>query len=125
MSLAYGILADAVLILHLGFILFVLLGGLMLRRWPWIPWLHLPAVGWAAFIELSHAICPLTPLENALRAAAGKTPYGGGFIEHYLTQLIYPTGLTPAIQTGLGLALLALNGWLYGRWWLGRRDPPR
>lgn len=117
----FGLLADGVLVLHLGFILFVVLGGALLPRWPWLLWLHLPAVVWAAFIELSGGICPLTPLENALRVAAGNRGYGEGFIEHYLTALIYPRGLTREIQTALGLGVVVLNGWFYGRWWWKRR----
>ncbi len=120
MSLFLGLLADGVLVLHLGFILFLVLGGALLPRWPWLPWLHLPAVAWGAYIELSGAICPLTPLENELRWAAGGSTYAVGFLEHYLTALIYPTGLTRDIQIGLGLLVVALNAWFYSRWWRWR-----
>lgn len=101
--------ADAVMLLHLGFILFVLLGGLLVLRWPRLAWLHLPAVAWGMAVEFLHLYCPLTPLENHFRQAAGELGYGGGFIEHYLIPLIYPASLTEAIQIGLGLAVLAIN----------------
>jgi len=105
----YRLAADAVVLLHLGFILFVLLGGLLVLRWPRLAWLHLPAAGWGMAVEFLHLYCPLTPLENHFRLAAGEQGYSGGFIEHYLIPLIYPTGLTEAIQIVLGLAVLAIN----------------
>ncbi|MCJ1887758.1 DUF2784 domain-containing protein [Pseudomonas sp. LA21] len=101
--------ADAVVLLHLGFILFVLLGGLLVLRWPRLAWLHLPAAAWGMAVEFLHLYCPLTPLENHFRQAAGDLGYDGGFIEHYLIPLIYPAGLTEAIQIGLGLVVLAIN----------------
>ncbi|WP_207885394.1 DUF2784 domain-containing protein [Pseudomonas sp. 30_B] len=101
--------ADAVVLLHLGFILFVLLGGLLVLRWPRLAWLHLPAAAWGMAVEFLHLYCPLTPLENHFRQAAGELGYDGGFIEHYLLPLIYPAGLTEAIQIGLGLVVLAIN----------------
>ena len=91
--MGYRLLADAVLIVHLAFIAFVVLGGLLVLRWPRIAWLHLPAVAWGAWIEFSGGICPLTPLEVGLRARGGEAAYSGGFIEHYVTGLIYPEGL--------------------------------
>ena len=101
--------ADAVLVIHLAFITFVLVGGvLVLRRGIWAA-LHLPAVAWGAFAELSATICPLTPLENSLRRSAGVAGYDGGFIEHYLIPLIYPAGLTPRVQVVLGVIVLAIN----------------
>lgn len=104
----YRLAADAVLLLHLGFIVFVLLGGLLALRWRRAPLLHLPAVAWGVYIELSGGLCPLTPLENRLRALAGQAGFDGGFIEHYLIPLIYPAGLTRDTQLVLaGVALFA------------------
>ena len=111
----YGLLADAVLVLHLAFILFVLCGALLVWRWPRVAWLHLPAVAWGVLLEWFGWLCPLTPLEVTLRRLAGKEGYTGGFIEHYLVPLIYPPGLTPAIQTAIGVGVLILNVALYGR----------
>jgi hypothetical protein len=108
--------ADALVLLHLAFILFVLCGGLLLLRWPRLAWLHLPAVAWGATVELFHLLCPLTPWENQLRRAAGQAGYDGGFVEHYLIPLIYPAGLTPQIQLWLGGVVLLVNGVVYG--WL-------
>jgi len=112
--------ADALVLVHLGFILFVLLGGLLALRWPRLIWLHLPAVAWGIVVECLHLGCPLTPWENQLRRMAGQAGYDGGFIEHYLIPLIYPAGLTPAIQLWLGAIVVLVNAavyaWLIGRW---------
>lgn len=105
----YPLLADAVLLFHLAFILFVVFGALLLRRFPRLIWLHLPAVIWAGLIELIGLVCPLTPLENHLRRLGGETGYSGGFIEHYLLPIIYPPGLTREMQVGLGIAVLVIN----------------
>ncbi|MDT4814947.1 hypothetical protein FQZ97_479660 [compost metagenome] len=110
----YKIAADAVLLLHLAFILFVVVGGLLVLQWPRLALLHLPAVAWGATVEFLHLVCPLTPLENRLRLAAGEQGYSGGFIEHYLVPLIYPAGLTPGIQLWLGTLVLLLNLVPYG-----------
>jgi hypothetical protein len=112
--------ADAVLLLHLAFILFALLGAALVAWRGWIAWLHLPVLGWGVFIELSHGICPLTPLENSLRRAAGAAGYEGGFIEHYLMPLIYPPGLTATQQVWLAGVLVAVNVVLYG-WALSKK----
>ncbi|WP_296272421.1 DUF2784 domain-containing protein [Pseudomonas sp. UBA6323] len=121
----WRIAADALVLVHLGFILFVLLGGLLLLRWPRLLWLHLPAVAWGIVVECLHLGCPLTPWENQLRRAAGQAGYEGGFIEHYLIPLIYPAGLTPQIQLWLGaivvLVNLAVYAWLIWRWRSGPR----
>jgi hypothetical protein len=112
-------MADALLLLHGGFVLFVVAGGLLVLRWPWLAWLHLPAALWGAVIEFAGFVCPLTPLENAWRRAAGVTGYEGGFIEHYVTSVLYPSGLTRTVQVVLGVLVLAVNGWIY--WGLLRR----
>ncbi|MEX0733931.1 MAG: DUF2784 domain-containing protein [Steroidobacteraceae bacterium] len=117
----YRFLADAVLVLHLAFILFVVLGGLVVLRAPRLAWLHLPAVVWGACIEIFGWICPLTPLENRLRALGGEDGYAGGFIEHYLTALIYPAGLTRNLQFLLGALVVAINLAVYLRLWQRRR----
>jgi hypothetical protein len=110
-----ALLADLVVLLHLAFVGFVVVGGLLVWRRPALAWLHVPAVLWAAWVELSGELCPLTPLENALRAAAGEHGYRGGFVDHYLVPLLYPRGLTREAQTALGLGVLALNGLVYAR----------
>jgi len=109
--------ADALLIAHLAFIVFVLAGGfLVLHRRIWAA-VHLPAAAWGAFAELTGTVCPLTPLENSLRRAAGSVGYEGSFIEHYLVPLIYPNALTPRIQVVLGLAVLLVNASVYAFAW--------
>lgn len=117
----HAVLADAVLALHLAFILFVVFGALLVWRWQGFVWLHLPALLWGGWIELSGGICPLTPLENQLRVLAGEAGYRGGFIEHYLLPLIYPEALTRGAQIGLGLGVLAFNAVLYAALWRAGR----
>jgi hypothetical protein len=118
--LIFRLAANGVVVFHLGFILFAIFGGaLVVRRARWA-WLHVPVLAWAVGIELVHGVCPLTPLENALREHAGSAGYNGGFIEHYLVPLIYPRGLQPSDQVLLAAALLALNAFLYG-WAVLRR----
>ncbi|SFB28211.1 DUF2784 domain-containing protein [Azotobacter beijerinckii] len=116
----YRLAADALLVAHLLFILFVLLGGLLLLRWRVLALVHLPAMAWGAATEFFSLPCPLTGWENALRRAAGESGYDGGFIEHYLLALIYPAGLTPGIQVWLGTLVLLVNALVY-LWLLGRR----
>jgi hypothetical protein len=106
--------ADAVLVLHLAFILFVMFGAVLVLWRARAAWLHLPALAWAVWISATHGICPLTPLENSLRRAAGDAGYTGGFIDHYLMSLIYPAGLTPAHQLGIAGVLVGSNALLYG-----------
>lgn len=118
--MAYGWLADLVLVIHGTFVLFVVLGGLLALRWPRAAWFHLPAAAWGALIEFGGWICPLTPLENHLRALAGQAGYAGGFIEHYLLAWLYPSGLTRNVQLALGLAVVAFNAAVYARV-VGRR----
>jgi hypothetical protein len=112
--MGYALAADAVLVVHLLFILFATCGALLVLWRGRVAWLHLPALAWAAWIVSTHGICPLTPLENSLRRAGGAAGYPGGFIDHYLVPLIYPPGLTPAQQTWLAAALVASNALLYG-----------
>ncbi|HEU5398488.1 MAG TPA: DUF2784 domain-containing protein [Gammaproteobacteria bacterium] len=123
MTTLYALLADTVVLLHFGFLLFVVFGGLLVLRWRWIAWLHLPAATWGAFVELYEHYCPLTPLENRLRAEAGLSTYGVGFIDHYIMPVIYPPGLTPGLQAVLGLALVVSYALVYGYAWKRRRRP--
>lgn len=119
--MAAGIAAQAVLLIHLLFILFVLCGGLLALRWPRLAWLHLPALLWAVTVEWTGWMCPLTPLENALRHAAGGQSYQGGFIEYYIWPLIYPADLTREMQFMLGSFVLLLNAPVYGVLYRRRR----
>ena len=105
----YHALANAVLVLHLAFIVFVVLGAALSWRFPRLRWLHFAALAWAAFIEFSGGICPLTPLDNRLRRMAGGEGYAGGFIAHYLMPIIYPEGLTREWQMVLGVAVIVIN----------------
>ncbi len=115
--MGHALLADAVLLLHGLFIAWVVAGSAAVCWRPTWAWLHLPAVVWAAWISFSGGICPLTPLEQSLRRAAGQAGYEGSFIERYLTAAIYPDGLTPAHQVWLGVLVLALNLAGYGLAW--------
>jgi hypothetical protein len=111
----YRLLADAVVVLHFAFVLFVVLGGLFALRWPRAAWFHLPAAIWGAGIEFVQGICPLTPLENHLRRLGGDAGYAGGFVEHYVLPALYPAGLTRGVQLGLGVLVVGLN---LGAYWV-------
>jgi hypothetical protein len=110
-------LADLVVILHGVFVLIAVLGGLLIFRWRWWAWFHIPAFLWAGFIELTGGICPLTPLENWLRALGGEAVYRGGFIDRYLIPLLYPSDLTREIQIVLGIFVILFNMGIYGVCW--------
>ena len=116
----YGLLASLVVLLHVGFVTFIVVGGLLVWRSPRVAWVHLPGVAWGVGIEWSGAICPLTPLEIWLRHRAGQAGYRGDFIDHYVMPLLYPAGLTLEMQFGFGIAILLLNLLVYG-WLLHRR----
>ena len=114
-------LADLVLLLHLCFILFVILGGVLALRWPRLASVHIPVALYGALIEFAGFICPLTPLENSFRRRGGEAGYEGGFIDHYVAAAIYPQGLTRTAQLVLGVAVLVINGVVYTIWWRRRR----
>jgi hypothetical protein len=114
------LLADLTVMLHFAFVAFVVAGGLLALRWPQIAWLHLPAAAWGAAVEFFGWICPLTPLENALRAAGGASTYSGDFVARHLLPLLYPAGLTADIQMLLGIGVLATNAAVYA-WVLHHR----
>ncbi len=111
--MSQSLLADLVLVAHLGFIVFAVLGGLLALRVRWLPLLHVPSVAWGAFVELTGRVCPLTPLENALRRAAGEADYTGGFLEHYLVPIVYPDALSPGVQLLLAAGLVLINAAVY------------
>ena len=113
----YRVLADAVVVIHALFVAFVVFGGFVAWRWRWVAWVHLPAALWGVAIEFGGWICPLTPLENALRARAGLAGYSGGFVEHHVMAWLYPVGLTPPKQAMLGALALLVNGVAYGFLW--------
>ena len=109
-----ALLADLVVGAHFLFVLFVVLGGLLVLRWPKVAYLHIPAAVWGAAIEFAGWICPLTPLENWLRRQAGDVDYSGGFIEHYVLPILYPSALSRDIQLLLGFLVIAVNLTIYG-----------
>jgi hypothetical protein len=110
-----GLTADLIVIVHLGFILFAALGGILVAKWPTIACLHLPCASWSVLIAFGGWICPLTPLEMHFRQLAGQAGYDGSFIDHYVMPLIYPDGLTREMQIAFGVILLIVNGCVYGR----------
>src|SRR5918994_72394 len=113
----YPLLADLVVWIHLAFVVFVVIGGLLIMKWPGLIWIHLPAVGWGIIIELSGWICPLTPLENWLRHKGGEENYHSDFVAHYLLPMLYPQGLARKSQITLGALVVVVNvaiyGWIY------------
>jgi Protein of Unknown function (DUF2784) len=109
----YRIAADGVVLLHLAFIVFVMIGGLAVLRWRRLAWLHVPAVLWGMLVEFTGWLCPLTPLENRLRAAGGDAGYAGSFVDQYIVPIIYPAGLTRGMQIALGVIIVAINAAVY------------
>lgn len=112
-DMAFRILADATIVLHFGFVLFVVLGGVLVVRWPRIAWVHLPAAGWGAWTEFSGWVCPLTPLENWLRRRGGDPVYTATFIEHYVVPVLYPSALSRESQVVLGALVVLVNAVVY------------
>jgi hypothetical protein len=124
----YRVLADLLVLLHLAFVGFVVLGGLLVLRRPRWALLHVPVAAWGAFVELTGRICPLTPLEVRFRVMGGEAGYSGGFVEHYLIPLLYPVGLDRVEQVWLGAAVIGVNLLFYLilglRWKAARRETP-
>ena len=114
-------LADALVVIHLLFVAFVVAGGFLLGRWPRLAWLHLPAAAWGAFIEFRGGVCPLTPLENRLRELGGAAGYEGDFVERYLLPILYPAQLTLSLQQVLGAIVVGVNLGAYALAYRARR----
>ncbi len=113
--------ADLILLVHFSFILFVVLGGFLVFKWGNVGYFHIPCALWSVLITFGGWICPLTPLENHFRRLAGEAGYAGGFVDHYVTPLIYPSGLTHGVQGFTGALLLVLNLCIYWRAWVNRK----
>jgi hypothetical protein len=118
--MSFRLAADFVLLLHLAFILFAVLGAVMAVWWNWIPLVHVPVAAWGIFVEITGRSCPLTYLENYLRIKAGQSGYTESFIEHYLLEIIYPAGLTRDIQFVFAGVVIVINTAIYG-WLLVRK----
>lgn len=115
----WSFLADSLVVVHFAFTTFVIFGGFLTWRWRWVVFAHLPALAWGCWVEVSHSICPLTPLENHLRRLGGEAGYSGGFLAHYLVRVLYPPGLTWHVQWVLAGLLVAINVLAY--WGFARR----
>jgi hypothetical protein len=120
---AFAFVAALIVIAHLAFVVFATAGGALALRWPRIAWIHIPSAAWAAFIEFSGRVCPLTPLENALRRRAGLEDYSGDFIANYVFPMLYPAGLTRQAQIAIGTFVVILNVVAYA--WVIRRSARR
>jgi hypothetical protein len=105
----WSTIADALVVVHFAFTAFVIFGGFLCWRWPRLALAHLPALAWGCWIEVSHSVCPLTPLENHWRLLAGEAGYQEGFLAHYLVRVLYPPGLTWHVQAELAVLLVAIN----------------
>jgi len=112
----YTLAADVIVLLHFGFVIFVVAGGLLVFQWRWIALLHLPSMLWGVLLEFRGWLCPLTPLENSLREASGHSGYSGGFIEHYILPVLYPVELDRNMQIAIGSIVIVINVAVYG--WL-------
>lgn len=117
----YRWLADGVVLVHLGFVAFIVGGGLLALRWRRAMWFHVPLAIWGTVLEFGGLICPLTPLENWLRVRGGEAGYTGGFVEHYLIPVLYPVGLTRNTQLVLGSLVLVVNVTVYWLVWRSYR----
>lgn len=117
----WNFLAFFLVITHLVFVAFALVGGVAVLRWPRLAWIHLPAVAWGAWVQFAHRICPLTPLENWLRVRAGEAAYSSGFIEHYVAPVLYPSRMGSGLQVLLGGLLIAVNVCAYAVVWRRHR----
>jgi hypothetical protein len=114
----YRLIADLLVLLHLAFLGFVVLGALLVLRRPRLAWIHLPCALWGMLIEFAGWICPLTPLENRFRQLGGQAGYAGGFVEHYVLPVLYPHDLTRQMQLALGTVVLIINAVAYRRVWV-------
>jgi Protein of Unknown function (DUF2784) len=112
-SLLYQLLADLIVLAHVAFVVFAVLGGLLAARWRWLVWIHLPAVIWAAIVEFFGWFCPLTPLENWLRQRGGERGYTSDFIARYILPTLYPEELTREVQIALGAFVILINLKIY------------
>ncbi len=120
LTMLFRLAADLLMMLHLAFVVFVVVGGFLAWRWRGLAWAHIPCALWGAVVELMGWVCPLTPWEVALRRQAGQAGYEGGFIEHYILPIIYPGTLTPATKVGLGLLVVVVNIFAYAVYLRGR-----
>lgn len=102
-----SVAADAVVVFHLAFLVFIATGSLLAIRWPKLLWLHVPSVLWGLISVTIGLDCPLTPLEKSLRRAAGERGYAGGFVDHYIEGVVYPERFTGALQAMVALAVVA------------------
>lgn len=125
METLYFWLSNLIIVIHFLFILFVLLGGLLVLRWPWWRWLHLPAITWGFLVELNGWLCPLTPWENRLRQLSGRNVYEGDFIGEYLIPLIYPAELTREMQYMFAALVIVINAGIYLLIWRRHRRNSR
>lgn len=117
----WRIAADVVMVVHLAFVVFVVVGGFLTWRWPWVAFVQLPAAAYGVIIELAGFRCPLTPLEKSLRRNAGSSGYEGGFVEHYLVDVLYPGEFTTGVKVALAVGILVANAVAYGVLFTRRR----
>lgn len=111
--MVFRVLADLTVVLHVAFVVFVVLGGILVVRWPRVAWAHLPATAWGAWVEFAGWICPLTPLENWLRVRGGGAAYSSSFVDQYVMPILYPAHLSRELQSALGGFVLLANALVY------------
>jgi hypothetical protein len=110
----YRVLADLILVTHFAFAIFTVLGGLLVLRWRSLLWVHLSSALWGVVIQWANWTCPLTPIESYLREVGGEASYRGGFVEHYVSMVLYPENLTVELRYLLGIVLIVVNLMVYG-----------
>jgi hypothetical protein len=111
--MTYQYAATGIALIHLAFIVFVLLGGFLVLKWPRLAWVHLPAAVWGVLIEFFGWWCPLTKWENYFLREAGRAGYDGGFVAHYIMPILYPPGLTRGMEIAIGAIVLIINVSIY------------
>jgi hypothetical protein len=119
----YRALTEITIIAHLAFIVFVVAGGILALKRLWLIPIHLAALSWAVYAELSSGIvCPLTAVENYFAGRAGITGYSGDFVAHYLGPIIYQDGLPLNWQYVLTVVVIGLNVLIYASLLLRKRS---
>jgi hypothetical protein len=119
--MTYRVAADAVVVLHFAFVVFVVVGGVLALRWPKVLWVHVPVVLYSVWIITFSITCPLTPLERDLRERGGRDRYDESFIERYVEGVLYPGDMLRQAQ--FVAAVIVVGSWVTVALRRRRSDP--